>query len=310
MENFKIVKQGFCQAEVQNYILRLRNDYEARLSEQKNRIFYLKDQLEKAVISSDNELVSSLVSAVERAKVIESSSINIYELETKKINLLYSKMEKLLSDDQFINEKTSREELLRLIQVCRNSLERNIEAQRENIKETESGDPMKRLLSKMIDSNKLPELAVNSRREIRIEKDNKGQLQEEKTENLEKQMQKELNDLTFQKGEILSSKIEKTSRQQGKLKPDFIDVDRFLSKDKVFNGKNFESIMFAKKNNSYSKPTFEEQSRYDEKAASKFLSKNNLAPNESGFDLKEAVNPKEELNEIMKAFDFYNDSKK
>ena len=30
-------------------------------------------------------------------------------------------------------------------------------------------------------------------------------------------------------------------------------------------------------------------------------------PNESGFDLKEAVNPKDDLEEIMKAFDFYND---
>lgn len=40
----------------------------------------------------------------------------------------------------------------------------------------------------------------------------------------------------------------------------------------------------------------------------KFLSKqqkNDLSPNESGFDLKEAVNPTEDLEEIMKAFNFY-----
>lgn len=40
-----------------------------------------------------------------------------------------------------------------------------------------------------------------------------------------------------------------------------------------------------------------------------FLSKNpksnGLEPNESGFDLKEAVNPTEDLEEIMKAFNFY-----
>lgn len=44
----------------------------------------------------------------------------------------------------------------------------------------------------------------------------------------------------------------------------------------------------------------------------KFLSKNldnSLAPNESGFDLKEAVNPTEDLEEIMKAFNFYPGSK-
>ena len=28
-------------------------------------------------------------------------------------------------------------------------------------------------------------------------------------------------------------------------------------------------------------------------------------PNESGFDLKAAVNPKDDLSEIMKAFDFF-----
>ena len=33
-------------------------------------------------------------------------------------------------------------------------------------------------------------------------------------------------------------------------------------------------------------------------------------PNESGFDLKAAVNPKDDLNEIMKAFDFYEEEPK
>ncbi len=49
-----------------------------------------------------------------------------------------------------------------------------------------------------------------------------------------------------------------------------------------------------------------------EAAYTKFLSKNldnSLAPNESGFDLKEAVNPTEDLEEIMKAFNFYPGSK-
>lgn len=49
-----------------------------------------------------------------------------------------------------------------------------------------------------------------------------------------------------------------------------------------------------------------------EASYTKFLSKNldnSLAPNESGFDLKEAVNPTEDLEEIMKAFNFYPGSK-
>ena len=86
MSNFKIIKKGYSQLEVDSYIERLKADYESRLAEQKDRIFYLKDQLDKMTSSSDNELVTSLVSAVEKAKLIENSSKNIYELETKKFN--------------------------------------------------------------------------------------------------------------------------------------------------------------------------------------------------------------------------------
>ncbi len=48
--------------------------------------------------------------------------------------------------------------------------------------------------------------------------------------------------------------------------------------------------------------------------ADKFLSTQpeektrSIRPQESGFDLKEAINPKEDLAEIMKAFDFFNEN--
>ena len=32
---------------------------------------------------------------------------------------------------------------------------------------------------------------------------------------------------------------------------------------------------------------------------------NTLAPNDTGFDIQDALNPKEDLEEIMKAFDFF-----
>lgn len=47
----------------------------------------------------------------------------------------------------------------------------------------------------------------------------------------------------------------------------------------------------------------------EDSAYANFITKKNLGyptPNESGFDLKEAVNPKQDLDEIMKAFDFFN----
>ncbi len=261
MGNFKIIKKGYSQLEVDSYIERLKNDYETKLSEQKDRIFYLKDELDKLKNSSDNELMTSLLSAVEKAKLIENSSKNIYELETKKLSLLYSKMENLLNDENICNDRSIKDELLLLIKDCRRSLQNNIEMQTRNIKESSSGDPIKRLLSKMIVFNKLPSDTIE---DIDDNKSSSTKLIENK--------------------QVEPLKVVQIKRQD-KSKTDNKEFNDFLNSNMNVNGSNFENILFSKKTFDYS-------------------------PNESGFDLKEAVNPKEDLDEIMKAFDFYNNTKK
>lgn len=285
MANFKIIRKGYSQIEVDSYIDRLINDYETRLAEQKDRIFYLKDQLDKITHSSDNELVTSLVSAVERAKIIENSSKNIYELETKKLSLLYNKMESLITDDGSFKEGNLKEELLGLIQDCRKSLQNNITMQNENLKEATIGDPVRRLLSKMIDFNK-------------ISLENKPKNFLDHNESFERQLP--------EKQSVEEKKELKIERQQPKVvvvkRQENKEVDNsfsdFLSGDEELNGGNFANIMFngSKKHEN-----------------SNYFSKKDIGdytPNESGFDLKEAVNPTEDLEDIMKAFDFYNDNKK
>ena len=93
-----------------------------------------------------------------------------------------------------------------------------------------------------------------------------------------------------------------------------------MGKNKIKDGK--KDIYFEEKSNikpiadvelaqneNYDSPLekfLQEESQ--EHSYDKFLSKNpnnSLEPNESGFDLKEAVNPTEDLEEIMKAFNFY-----
>ncbi len=242
MANFKIVKKGYSQLEVDSYIERLAYDYESRLAEQKDRIFYLKDQLEKITSNSDNELMTSLVSAVERARLIENSSKNIYELETKKLNLLYTKMENLLKDENIYNDRSVKKELLALIQDCRSSLENNVQKQKENLLESTSGDPVKRLLTKMIGLNKIP----NEQHE---NEDLKPKEQKESARRIEPRRAEKLDSLF---------ELNKLVEEQPK------------------------------------KPQIKVQEEEEE----------------SGFDLKEALNPKEDLEEIMKAFDFYNDARK
>lgn len=287
MSNFKIIKKGYSQLEVDSYIERLKNDYETKLSEQKDRIFYLKDQLDKLTNNSDNELVTSLVSAVERAKLIENSSKNIYELETKKLNLLYTKMENLLTDENIYNDRSVKQELLLLIKDCRKSLQNNISMQDQTIKESTIGDPVKRLLSKMIGLNKIATDNVSNKKEPIV-----ANVSTVKT-----------TDEDIRRETPSNPKVVQLKRQDVKEPKEKInnvssnEFNKFLSEDSNINGANFENIMFSsKKKNSSCYIIGEDLGDY--------------APNESGFDLKEAINPKEDLDEIMKAFDFYNDDKK
>ena len=119
MNDFTLVKHGYDPNEVQNYIIRLKANYEAKLSEQKDRIFYLKDQLDTFTSASENELVTSLARAVERAKQIENSSQNIFELETKRLKLLYSRMESAINNVDDIKSLDDLKSKFRLLLACR-----------------------------------------------------------------------------------------------------------------------------------------------------------------------------------------------
>lgn len=293
MGNFKIIKKGYSQLEVDSYIERLKNDYESRLSEQKDRIFYLKDQLDKITNSKDNELVTSLVSAVERAKLIENSSKNIYELETKKLNLLYTKMENLLKDENIYNDRSVKQELLALIQDCRKSLQNNISIQDQNLKESAMGDPVKRLLSKMIGFNKIS--TDFSKPEKEIEQNTKTIKIVPTDEDIRKETNPNNIKVVQVKRQEVKEKDEKKEKVVNQQASNSNEFNKFLSEDSNLNGANFENIMFQ--NNK-------------RKNASSYVTGGDLgdlSPNESGFDLKEAVNPKEDLDEIMKAFDFFNE---
>ena len=292
MGNFKIIKKGYSQLEVDSYIERLKNDYESKLAEQKDRIFYLKDQLEKITSSSDNELVTSLVSAVERAKLIENSSKNIYELETKKLSLLYTKMENLLKDENIYNDRSVKQELLLLIKDCRKSLENNISMQDQNLRESTMGDPVKRLLSKMIGFNKIATDRLPQEKEIVEEK----QINNKPTIKIVPTSEEIRRDSNVNSVKVSQQKkVEPKEKVQNNTPNEF---NKFLSEDSNLNGANFENIMFQNKK---------------KKSSSGYVLGEDLgdyAPNESGFDLKEAINPKEDLDEIMKDFDFFNDDKK
>jgi len=111
----------------------------------------------------------------------------------------------------------------------------------------------------------------------------------------------------------LLSKMSTYSKQQDEVKVVKIKRSTKPKKDIYFEDNNIKPIAdtVVGKEENYSCPA---DKFLDEEAVatySNFLSKNDkndLSPNESGFDLKEAVNPTEDLEEIMKAFNFFNEN--
>lgn len=261
---FKIVKHGYDKKQVDDYLNKLSKDYEDRLSKQKDRIFALKDALEKAEKLTDKKLLADIASSVERAKVIENSSKNIYEMETKKLALIYDEMENILKNEN-LSTTNAKENLLFFIKDCKKSLKKNLDKTNNEVN-SQQDYPIKKLLAKM--------MGINNQ---------KSSSHDEQTE---------CDDLLEEEDVPLYSEPEQTIKAEKKSTPKG-DFKNFLSKDSL-SGTNFESIMFKNK-----------------PSANKTKQVNlDYSPNETGFDLKAAVNPTEDLDEIMKAFDFYNDNKK
>ncbi len=280
MSDFTLVKHGYDPNEVQNYIIRLKATYEAKLSEQKDRIFYLKDQLDTFTNASENELVTSLARAVERAKQIENSSHNIFELETKRLKLLYYRMETLINElSGQVNTEELKAKLLTLMQECGESLDKNVKMLSESMKMIDGEDPVRRLLQKISSKNRVNIGNINNFIS-QMEPQNAPKKEEKAPRISPKPMG------VLYKTEVVQDVATKHIKTQNNS-----TFENFLS-DEDNNSKAFENIMFKNNNKKKSQSVITAELSYP-------------TPNESGFDLKEAVNPKDDLSEIMKAFDFF-----
>lgn len=154
MIDFTISKNGYDVVQVDNYLVKLKASYENQLQEQKDRIFDQKRIIEQLSQSSEGELMAQLLKSVERARQIEISSQNIYELETKRLQLFYSKMESVV--EEITTNQDCREikrRLTALINEFKEVLNENITIQKKAVSDMEHVDPVQRLLSKMSSTN-------------------------------------------------------------------------------------------------------------------------------------------------------------
>ena len=270
MFNFTSSKNGYNKKEVELYINDLMakiNNLELTNSKLANDLQNYKNK-DKEITEKGNNISIALTAAVEKAKQIERSSQNVYKLKIQQINLLYSKWEKLLN---VILEKYPQIEEVENVKGL-------LAEFKDNVKSTLKDDyRLCSITSPVQTDNDTIRLLL-------------GKLQ------------------SYSKNQV--QKVVKVERKQ--LPKDMINSQSELSRieDKaplikpIYNSTLKENEGFEDLADKFLKEENDENNAY----ASIITSKVKTIPevNETGFDLKEAVNPKEDLDEIMKAFDFFN----
>lgn len=318
MQDFEIEKKGYSKQEVKETIDNLVVDYEKKLAEQKDRIVMLKQQTEELTSeinqyqSKDKNISGALIAAVNTAKQIENSSKNVYELEIKRIRLLYNKWEDFLKEmmEKYPEMKENFDPEV-IMNGFKKAIDDTIEANFSSMKQTKKVNNasarhgLQSLLSRMnarhttecsrphssyvknLDKTKTPAMRTVILK--RNEKPSFDVLHKVKADNVYKLETQRIN--VGLNSEQIKPITNITLNNEDKY-------DNLV--DKYLNTNNLESENFAK--NAYSKQLLKKEEKKKKDLYSLYPE-----PNASGFDLKEALNPTENLDDIMKAFDFFND---
>lgn len=303
MSKFSLEKKGYNTEQVDDYINNLFLKYEEKLAEQKDRVQTLKIKLSQSeeqlnrYIEKDKQISKALVYAVEKADEIESGAKKIYELEIKRVRLLYKRWEELLLEVESKYPQINNNSYIHsLIETFKDSIE-DVLAQNFNLSGgvtsstiksnlKEKGDNyIKNILNKMDYAFSEPKQTDKKPNTVISEEVRKSEI---KKLNLSDVVQSHSEENSRMKA--INNELNKISNQ--KTKSAVSPIDEFLNSEL--------DDEFA--NNAYAKSF--------KKKKTKQPSPFNYAyptPNESGFDLEEALNPKEDLLEIMKTFDFFND---
>ena len=252
MAKFDINKKGYDTEQVDTFINKLSLKYEEKLSEQKDRVFALKNELSgledrlENYKNKDKQISQALIYAVEKAEQIENNASKLYDLEIKRIRLLYKNWEELVTKMLMVDIPSSlKREIGQFNNTVKEVLEQNNRMSGSVIRKdlhNNSNNYIRNLLNKM-DQKLLNNFAKET------EKENMRMID-------------------------LSGKLDKI-----KVKGTGNMAENYLNSEETDDNSVFAKTLMRKK----SEPN----------------------PSESGFNLEDALNPKEDLDEIMKAFDFF-----
>jgi cell division septum initiation protein DivIVA len=291
MNRFNIVRHGYDINEVDSHLDNLKTTYEEQLKSQLDRINALrvenqelKDKLEKYK-GKEGSISQTLIVAVDKAKQIEDNSKKLYDLELAKVRALYAKYETLYNE---FSLKSQNEDIKPLKNITSDFKKTALESLNLNLQNNIKIDPIKELLYKVTKNREDETLkesistpqktlnAVNDKNAI-TQKVDVSKKSQTNIDNSVKVNESEIhNDSQTQIKPIASIKLDKNDKYENL-------VDKFLNDDNSVNSAGLEKSIIGNRGK---------------------------GTDENGFNLKEAVNPTEDLEDIMKSFDFYNDSDK
>ncbi len=268
MANFEIEKRGYSIEQVDKFINTITLKYEEKLSQQKDRVFSLKkeigvlnDRLENFE-HKDKQVSNALISAVEKAEQIEKSARKIYDLEVRRIRLLYKKWEEIMAQLEasfplILTDGKMQFAVSEFNSNVKSVIKQNEKFEQSCVKEDlikNSDNYIKNLLNRM-------DYIINDKNE---KTDNAKVIELNNIKNMEEEQRKEKVRL-----ENIQKKFSPTNLNKS--------FDTYLSDNKMETNNAYAKLIA-------SAPVYKPV-----------------------IDLEDILNPKEELDEIMKAFDFYNE---
>lgn len=277
MLDFQTVRNGYNKDDVQKYI----DDLNEQLKQKELKIQTLENSLqmyqekEKDIKDKRENISIALTAAVEKAKQIENSSKNVYKLKIQELEILYARWEKVLNE--LIQKYPNLDEIdnvKQLLMSFKSNLKSNLKEDFKFVNQTapvvNDSDPMRALLGKM---NTYLDKQISNKKEVKTKTRPRKQLS---------------NDMLLKRTELC--KLEEKSTM---IKP--------IYEARIEKGEKYESLLDK---------FLTQDATPDSAYANKLTAKTGAMPtaNESGFNLKEAVNPKESLETIMKSFDFFADN--
>lgn len=274
MKQFQSARNGYNKEEVDSYIQELNLAIEQKNAEidKLNNSLSKYIETEKDIAEKGENISIALTAAVEKAKQIEKSSKNVYKLKIEELEILYARWEKVLNE--LIQKYPNLEEidnvkklLLDFKSSIKSSIKEDFKFTNTNMSIQKDSDPMRVLLNKM-----------NTYLDKQVEENKKPKTSTHPRKQLSKDM------LTKQ------TELNKLEEKATMIKP--------IYQARIEDGEKYESLLDK---------FLTEDATPDSAYANRLTAKTGITPeaNESGFDLKEAVNPKESLETIMQSFDFF-----